>query len=239
MKITMIFRLEQDRLPSPEEHLRFLWKVARLFEPFGFPIEKWYPSASSPKKSRKHPAFDCNGPTPEALNLLQAKDEKDGTTNYRITAVWNGVTKGRSVVFSASLSVDVHNPTCVLRLQYDDVEALSNATHMQRFMFGLLHIWPATSVIEAGPFKYYTKHQVFPKRPGAGWMLYLAKAITAVELPEAAELVPVMEGDQQKGTIVVSVADEVFSVDKPQHVKIANAIEIRLADQDLLPRYGD
>jgi hypothetical protein len=55
-------------------------------------------------------------------------------------------------------------------------------------------------------------------------------------LPEAAELVPVMEGDKQRGTLIVSVADEVFSVDNADHVRIANAIEVRLADQDLLPR---
>lgn len=67
-------------------------------------------------------------------------------------------------------------------------------------------------------------------------MLYLAQAITPQELPEAAELVPVMEGDQQKGTIIVSVMNEVFSADNPAHLKIANAIEVRLADQDLLPR---
>ena len=67
-------------------------------------------------------------------------------------------------------------------------------------------------------------------------MLYLDRAITPKELPEAAELVPVMEGGKQKGTIIVSVTDEVFSADNPEHVKIANAIEVRLADQDLLPR---
>lgn len=50
------------------------------------------------------------------------------------------------------------------------------------------------------------------------------------------DLVPVMEGDKQKGTIIVSVSDSVFSADNPAHVKTANAIEIRLADQDLLPR---
>ena len=45
--------------------------------------------------------------------------------------------------------------------------------------------------------------------------------------------------DKQIGTIIVSVTDEPFNDENPEHVKIANAIEIRLVDQDLLPRYVD
>jgi hypothetical protein len=52
--------------------------------------------------------------------------------------------------------------------------------------------------------------------------------------------VPVLGADKkQTGTIIVSVTDEPFSDQKPEHVKIANAIEIRLVDQDLLPRFAD
>ena len=60
------------------------------------------------------------------------------------------------------------------------------------------------------------------------------------EVPEARALIPVPEaGRKQTGTIIVSVTDAVFSVDNPEHVEIANRIEIRLVDQDLLPRYAD
>lgn len=45
--------------------------------------------------------------------------------------------------------------------------------------------------------------------------------------------------DKQVGTIVVSITDEAFSDDNPEHVKIANSIEARLIDHDLLPRYVD
>lgn len=67
-------------------------------------------------------------------------------------------------------------------------------------------------------------------------MLYLPTAIASEALPEAAELLPITENGRQTGTIIVSISDEVFSADNPYHVKIANAIEIRLAGQDLLPR---
>lgn len=60
------------------------------------------------------------------------------------------------------------------------------------------------------------------------------------QVPEARALIPVPEaGRKQTGTIIVSITDVVFSVDNPEHVEIANRIEIRLVDQDLLPRYSD
>lgn len=44
---------------------------------------------------------------------------------------------------------------------------------------------------------------------------------------------------KQLDTIILSVTDEAFSDENPEHVRIANAIEIHLADQDLLPRFAD
>jgi hypothetical protein len=70
-------------------------------------------------------------------------------------------------------------------------------------------------------------------------MLYLPKVLTVQQVPEAGALIPVMDGKKQRGTVVVSVADEPFSSDNPEHVKIANQIEVRLVDQDLLPRYSE
>jgi len=45
--------------------------------------------------------------------------------------------------------------------------------------------------------------------------------------------------DEQVGTIIVSTVDDPYSDENPEHVKVANAIEVRLVDQDLLPRYKD
>ena len=87
----------------------------------------------------------------------------------------------------------------------------------------------------------YYEHRTFKDRPGVGWMLYLPRELTVQQVPEARALVPVMEQadkgrERQVGTIVVSVTDAPFSDQDPEHVRIANAIETRLADQDLLPR---
>jgi len=236
MNIFLAFRLQQPILPSREEHLHTVWRIAQLFEPFGLPIGIWHPAAPTRKKSLAHPAFDGNGSTPTALEFLRVEDEKDGMIDYRRTGVWSGSEKGRGGVLSVSFSSNPHLPVCLFDLQFEEVDALDSATNMQQLMLGLLEICPSAVYIEVGPLRYYTTHRVFPKRPGAGWILYLPQAIVSEQLPEAAELVPVLEGDKQKGTIIISVSDSVFSADNRDHVKIANAIEIRLADQDLLPR---
>nr|WP_322054536.1 immunity 52 family protein [Paraburkholderia bannensis] len=89
-----------------------------------------------------------------------------------------------------------------------------------------------------GP-RTYQVQQVFEDRPGVGWMLYLPHVLAPTEVPEARALIPVMRDGAQLGTIIVSVTDEVFDVNNRAHVKVANDIEIRLADQDLLPRFVD
>jgi hypothetical protein len=64
--------------------------------------------------------------------------------------------------------------------------------------------------------------------------------LTERQIPEARALVPVFAVDgKQQGTIIFRVTDEPFSDSNPDHMRIANAIEVRLVDQDLLPRYAD
>ena len=41
------------------------------------------------------------------------------------------------------------------------------------------------------------------------------------------------------GAIIISVADTIFDIDNPAHVRTAHDIEVRLTDQNLLPRYPD
>lgn len=90
-----------------------------------------------------------------------------------------------------------------------------------------------------GPRAYSEKH-VFDEKPGVRWMLYIPKVITVQQVPEARALIPVPETSRKQiGTIIVSVTDAVFLADNSEHVEVANRIEIRLVDQDLLPSYAD
>jgi hypothetical protein len=81
---------------------------------------------------------------------------------------------------------------------------------------------------------------VFPDRHGVNWMMYLPSVLTAQQIPEAHALVPVMSNDKKPvrlGTIVVSIADELYSDVNPAHVKVAHDIEIRMVSEDLLPTF--
>jgi hypothetical protein len=71
-------------------------------------------------------------------------------------------------------------------------------------------------------------------------MLYLPFTINGQQLPEAAEIIPVMDekGKKQRGSLIVTVT-EIFDTKNREHVKRANAVETRLVDQDLLPRMSD
>jgi len=90
-------------------------------------------------------------------------------------------------------------------------------------------------LIQIKPGEYAGKN-VFPDRPGAGWMLYLPFAINAHQVPEAADVIKIMDdkGKAQQGSLIITVA-ETFDAQNPEHIKKANAIETRLVDQDLLP----
>ncbi len=72
-------------------------------------------------------------------------------------------------------------------------------------------------------------------------MLYLPTKLSTQQVPEARALIPVPEkGARQTGTIIVSVTGlRVLQWTTSSIIGIANRTEIRLVDQDLLPRYVD
>ncbi|WP_233832776.1 immunity 52 family protein [Paraburkholderia sp. ZP32-5] len=185
-----------------------------------------------------YPAFDSSGaPSQPALAVLteETKGRKKGISH---TAIWNGKTgqdEGGSMscqtsdakVLPDSFSARVGVPAC-----YATADEMINVVTAVIATFRPL-------VVETSPTGYFEK-QVFDDKPGVGWMLYLPQIITVQQVPEARALIPVpAAGKQQTGTIIVSVMDAVFSVDNPEHVEIANRIEIRLVDQDLLPAYSE
>lgn len=67
-------------------------------------------------------------------------------------------------------------------------------------------------------------------------MIYLPFKIESRQVPEAAQVIKIMDdaGKQQLGTLIVTV-EETFDMENEEHIKRANAIETRLVDQDLLP----
>ncbi|OVZ79855.1 hypothetical protein CBW57_23200 [Yersinia intermedia] len=75
---------------------------------------------------------------------------------------------------------------------------------------------------------------VFPDRLCVGWMLYVPHFILPELIQEAAKVIPVMDADKPKGTIIVSTED-VFDGNNKEHIGKANDVEIKLLDLGFLP----
>lgn len=239
MDINLTFRLHQETLPTEAEQLSQLWRVAKLLTPLSLPIRGWYPPADTPEHSLLNEAFDESGPTPAAIALLTAEKQDKELAGWRTAGVWNGTEDAGAVAFTSSLTIAPKPFRCTFEMSSKRVPSFSQKELVLPLVFGLLEVWPAMT-LAVHPYKYGSMQKVFPDRPGVGWMLYLPQVLTAQEVPEAGALIPVLgEKKKQTGTIIVSVADEPFSSDNPEHVKIANKIEVRLVDQDLLPRNAD
>lgn len=197
----------------------------------------WLLKGDSVEEANLYKVFDIAGKaTPAALAVLNEEFRGDKGM-FSFVAIWNGQEAGGErasmvchvgpKVLPDRISLRIGDPACYSRPK-DLVDTIRVVIEEFRPLF-----------IEVFPEGYFPL-RVFTDKPGVGWMLYLPQVITAEQVPEAQALIPVpAPGKKQTGTIIVSVADEVFSLDNPSHVDLANRIEMRLVDQDLLPRYAD
>ncbi|HEX7908255.1 MAG TPA: hypothetical protein VF534_09235 [Paraburkholderia sp.] len=211
----------------------WLWKLTVSLEKAGLSVDDWHPPSSTPQASRRIKAFDASGPT-EAV-FAMAKAAEDYYPGLRGLGAWNGIEGPGGIVMTDLLNVA---GLCTCEVDSDGIASLFDPAVVVAVLHDMTRIWPASS-IQVGSYKYFARQQVFDDRPGAGWMLYLPREITHAQVPEARRLIPVMDGGHWKGTIVVSVDDGAFRIDNAEHVASANAIERRLVDLDLLPRFTD
>ena len=238
--LELYLRRESATLIDVETQLRELYAFAQPLSSYSPLLQEWYLSSGSSKQDAySYKAFDLNGPTTQALAYLRNKSK--GVTDIRGVSIWNGAESDADAAGMSSRISTFDRPDTVeftLTLQPEVTDWKVPCEWMQR----AVKIWhPKTGTF--GPF-WYSEKKVFKDRPGVSWMFYLPRVLTTQQVPEARALVPVMSKDEkgkdrQTGTIVVSVTGEPFSDENPEHVEIANAIEIRLVDQDLLPRYTD
>jgi hypothetical protein len=203
-------------------------------------LRDWWLAGETKEEALRYKVLKDGQVTGAALSVLEEKLEDD--IDPRIITLWNGRERheGASLRLMARPEQHLSNVTFVGRPK----SFSSDWRLIADVLKAGTAIWsPSFITVETNG---YFDCKMFKDRPGIGWMLYLPRVLTAQQVPEARALVPVMidsDGKKQKrvqgGTIIVSVTDEPFSDENPEHVKIANAIEIRLVDQDLLPRYAD
>ncbi len=226
----------RKELPSVAEQLGELFRFSRAIHAYSPLLQDWWLTSDKDiDDALLYRAFDPHGPTAEALTVIGTKTKN--THDIRSISLWIGSKNGEEGAGLSSRCNVIGRPDAMrfaLRLKPEVSDWRTGVEWLQ----AALAIWPALFAT-FGPF-WYSEKAVFRDRPGVGWMLYLPRKLTAQDVPEARRLVPVMRnGKEQLGTIILSVVDEPFSLDNPEHIRIANDIEIRLVDQDLLPRYAD
>jgi len=175
----------------------------------------------------------------DAIDELRRKNASD-SEDAKFIGIWNGDSQkgcGGSIEFCIDSAVFPNSFELTVNEMSGVTSRLGNYKSAAEVVGKVVEIYTPSN-LTFGPRKYQGK-QVFDDRPNVSWMLYLPHALTAAQVPEARALIPVMREDKQQGTIIVSVTDDVFDVNNRDHVKAANDIEIRLADQDLLPRFAD
>jgi hypothetical protein len=216
----LVMRHDPIRMPPAAQRCEELGRFARLLENFGLGMGQWFVSGDSTV-----PAFDSKGPT---AAFIQSSDN-DPESPIQFADVWNGL-EGKG---AAGLMLKYRKRR---RSGFDfravEISGLDFYENVADLVEGALGIWPAL-LVEVAPYTYSASEKVFPDRPGVGWMIYLPKRIESSQVPEASMIRHVKDVSGTLGTIIVSEIDGYFDVSNRAHVKAANDIEIRLADQDL------
>ncbi|WP_262420142.1 immunity 52 family protein [Paraburkholderia sp. 31.1] len=226
IELRLTFRLKQSALPPPSQQGEDVWRFAQILKRAGLDLNQWFVMGDP-----DFPAFNIAGPSDALIESASAEPRASSSSTH----VWNGLEGKGGAGFGATYDL-----TWLSKFDFraDGFDCLRSYERVADLVEGALGIWPGV-LVQVGPYAYSTTEKVFLDRPGVGWMLYLPHALAWAQVPEARALIPVMRDGKQQGTIIVSVTDEVFDVNNREHVKAANDIEIRLADQDLLPRFVD
>lgn len=233
LTISANFRIGET-LPTVDDQYRDLWKLASFLETMGLPIWQWRPPADTPANARFNSAFSAAGPTAAALAIAKANKE-NLASDLRILGVWNGEESSGGMTYTTTYMTS--RIPSNLDLAEDGVAVFQDYLNVVELIRAILEIWQPM-IVKVTPWGY-NEHKIFPDRPPVGWMIYLPFEISAKQLPEAAQIIPIFgHGKKVRGTIIVSTTD-VFDAKNPEHMKKANAIEKRLVDQDLLPTIRD
>jgi hypothetical protein len=237
--LSIRFRFPGPDASSVEAHLRKLQpflKSLELYDP-SLKDTEWLISTGERESSYLYEVFNTAGPTTKALAVFREDLRKNDA--IKSLSMWNGQEDRRKAASIGYFFDRQDGAADWLRLSLRSAPGISR-----------LGAWePTVAAIRAACLIYDpccvtlappNYDPVFKDRLGVGWMLYLPQVLTQSQVPEAGALVAAMsDGGKQRGTIIVSVTDEPFSEHNHDHVKIAHAIEIRLVDQDLLPRHTD
>lgn len=192
--------------------------------------QTWYLTGYSRKDALKHMVFDGNKPNRNTIDIFERHYKKNRPLINE--TIWNGQPDGLACSISHYMKF-IDNPRKLNFIINIDQRVINTTEMIDSLLLlaeGKNNLWIKVDS------KGYWRHDrnVFPDRIYVGWMLYLPHVVLPELIPEAAKIVPVFDGEKQKGTIIVSTEEE-FDGSNKEHINKANNIEIKLLDLGLLP----
>ncbi|SCB07141.1 Imm52 family immunity protein [Cupriavidus alkaliphilus] len=238
-ELCLWFRHSSDSHLTLRDHLSLVQKLTGFLGAEDTLLDEsaWLLAGDTKDDSYRYLVFDSQGPTTTALSVLNQELEAEDV--IKTFVIWNGQlanSQGASISYYFDRADGAASAMSLTLGSKPPSSRLGPWTTVAKVLSEAVKIWdPLIATVETRKYD-----GVFPDRPGVGWMIYLPTIVTEQHVPEARALMAVSDGcNDQMGTIVVSVTDGPFSGTDPEHVRSANAIEIRLAELDLLPRFID
>jgi hypothetical protein len=229
-QVKLSFRIDSDNIPFEIICEQFSFLVREANNLLGGK-NVWYETGYSKKQALSHIAFENESINDEVFKKWQRRYKKDFP--LFIERVWDG--KGdysSSVQYGKPFYNDIKRVNVELSIvsDGDDINMIS----FIRLLSTLASTFDCSYInAESNGYRFHGKN-VFPDRISVGWMLYIPHILLPELIPEAARVVPVIDSEKQKGTIVVST-EEIFDGNNKEHIGRANDIEIKLLDLGLLP----
>lgn len=220
----------KEREITIDDCLNELYKSALIVKNLTKQEQTWYLTGYSRKEASKYIVFDGNKPRQNVIDAFERHYRKHHPLLNE--SIWNGQPDGLACAISHYIKF-IDNPR-KLNLIIDLDQKVANISDMIDSLL-LLAEGRSNAWIKVDSKGYWLHDRnVFPDRIYVGWMLYIPHILLPELIPEAARVVPVMDGEKQKGTIVVST-EEIFDGNNKEHIGKANDIEIKLLDLGLLP----
>ncbi|MEG0205983.1 MAG: Imm52 family immunity protein [Citrobacter sp.] len=213
-----------------DECLNELYKSAQVVKNLTKQDQIWYLTGYSKKEASKYLVFSDGRVSQNTLDVFYRHYKK----NHPLVneSIWNGQPDGFACAISHFMKF-IDNPR-KLNLIIDMDQRVSNTEDMIDSLL-LLAKGKGKSWMKVDSKGYWLHDRnVFPDRIYVGWMLCIPHVLLPKFIPEAARIVPVIEDEKQKGTIIVST-EEIFDGNNKEHIGKANDIEIKLLDLGLLP----
>lgn len=225
------FRNKSDDIQLSEiiEHFIFIISAIDIFTQTK---KTWYETGYSRKNALSQVAFQCGSITDNTYIKWEHRYKK--SKPLFVESIWDANDDNHS--YGISYRKMFYDETNRASVEISLVPGTSEniLTHFITLISKLSSYFNCSYMSVDSKGYSVLGRSVFPDRLAVGWMLYIPHVVLPELIHEAARIVPVVDGEKQKGTIVVSTED-IFEGSNKEHVGKANDIEIRLLDLGLLP----